>query len=269
MTDDTQTIITAPLWRPEKVTWVYRNPDPTQVLDRIKSKSARKFLRATDEVMKQYNLSAVYGPCSFEEYLYWLKLYNQRTEEKNFNFIAQPEWYQQKLNEQKIIEKVFIFQGTVLIAGKIITISPDQIARSAFKTSIDFDFPDWSNSSLGLLLDYLYLSYYCALPLKGITAGRSRNLFGLINSLGYLAFKFRVGYSCEILTRDNTFSQEFVAPTNHAFCTFLTPLQGEYCAQPSLYRSSAIMQNDGPWEEIARIYTAPIQPIDTIGTGKK
>ena len=236
----------SPLWRPGKVNWVYENSDPTQVLERIKTKSGRKFLRAIDEILPVNNIRIEWGPCSQAEYLLWLELYLKITDKKQFNVLANPSWYEQKVSEHKQIEKIFIFQNDYLLGGKIISISQEDAVRSAFKISENYDFgKEVSNGSLGLLLDYLYLQHYSELGYKTITGGHSRNLFGIINKIGYLNFKLRLGYSAEVEVANNTFSQVIETEVDKPFCCFLTANQtGVSIPQLYSYKEDALPLND-------------------------
>ncbi|PIR61272.1 MAG: hypothetical protein COU68_00405 [Candidatus Pacebacteria bacterium CG10_big_fil_rev_8_21_14_0_10_45_6] len=236
----------APLWRPEKVNWVYKNPDPAQILERIKTKSGRKFLRAIDEISQTNNLRIEQGPCSANEYSQWLELYLKITDKKKFNVLANPGWYEQKISEHKQIEKIFIYQNEYLLGGKIITISQEGMVRSAFKISENYDFgKEVGNGSLGLMFDYLYLQHYTKLGYQKITGGHSRNLFGIINKVGYLNFKLRLGYSAEIEVENNMFSQVIENSDDLPFCSYLTPDQTANSApQLFAYRSAALSYND-------------------------
>lgn len=234
-----------PLWRPDKITWVYQNPDPNQVLDRIQTKSGRKFLRSLEQIKLQYNISFEIGPCTEHEYLQWLELYFEITEAKKFRKPAQPEWYAQKIAENKQIEKVFLYQNGFLLGGKIISISKDNIVRSAFKITRPYEFgKEIKNGSLGLMLDYVFLQHYSK-QYKHITGGRSQNLFGIFNKIGYLNFKLRIGYSAKIEIADNNFSQVVTNKDDMPFCSFLTtdPTQNSF-PQLYSYRGEELLQND-------------------------
>lgn len=254
----------SPLWRPEKVLWIYKDHNPDLVIDRIKSKSARKFVRAIDETMDQYSFELDMGVCTRKDFLNWLELYHRRSDEKQFELFATEAWFDEKSREQRKIEKLFIYQNGILIGGKIITISEDLVVRSAFKASIPFQFAASGNSSLGLMLDYLYLAHYSKQKVSKITGGRSRNLFGVINSIGYLCFKLRMGYSCEIQPNVSIFENEFRVPENRPFCTFLTHAEQEDL-DPDLYFYGESLAQVGELHELQTLHSYlpfPTQEIE-------
>lgn len=243
----------SPFWRAEKITWTYRNHDPNSVLDRIKSKSARKFLRKFDLVMDEYHFRYEISSCSKQDFTGWLELYHQRSLEKHLDIIATPAWYDQRKSEGKIIEKIFFFQGKSLIGGKIITISKDQVVRSAFKASIPFDFKGRRNASLGILLDYIYLEHYSKRDVRLITGGRSRNLFGITNSIGYLCFKLRVGYMPEVMKADNVIDQSFGVPKNRSFLSFMTSVPDD-CRNPDLFLIGSNPGHPSDMQELGSLF---------------
>lgn len=230
----------SPLWRPQKITWIYRNPDPSTVIERIRSKSARKFVGSIDSVLEKYELRYEISACTEQDYLEWLDLYLQRSTAKHFDMLASPDWYKNKFLERKKVEKIFIYKKNTLLGGRIITISDQNIVRSAFKASIPFKFDEGGNASLGLILDYLYLLHYSSLAPTQITGGTSRNLFGIINSVGYLCFKLRMGYEPAIYLNKNVLSQSVDVPAEKSFFAFMSSANEE-CQSPELH----YFENDG------------------------
>ncbi len=216
------TIHFTPLWRPQKISWIYSVTSNKSVLENIQSKNARKFLRGIDDFLKDNHFEISAGICSRAEYEEFLQLYNERVDARGFESIANLGWYKAKEREGKTVEKLFIKQNGVLVGGKIITVIDGQI-RSSFKASLQLPiFQKIHNSSLGLILDYLMLEHYIKRNPRLLTAGSSRNLFGVINTVGYLIFKLRMGYQPMVINPDTTFEQSTPTPNQPVWFTFLS-----------------------------------------------
>ncbi len=211
-----------PLWRPQKISWIYPIDPNRTVLETIRSKHAKKFLAGTSLFLQQNNFEVSHGSCSLKEYEEFLLLYNQRINEKGFEPLATLEWFHAKKEEGKTVEKLFIRQNNVLVGGKIITTINHEF-RSSFKASLQLPiFHKQHNASLGILLDYLMLEEYVKRKPTLLMAGTSRNLFGVINTMGYLIFKLRMGYQPLVINEKTVFEQETTNPEKSIWLTFLS-----------------------------------------------
>lgn len=216
------TINFQPLFRPQKVSWIYPLESKKSVLENIHSKHAIKFLSGLNEFLTNHQLEVSTGVCSRTEYEEFLQLYNERVAARGFESIANLEWYKTKEREGKSIEKLFIKQSGVLVGGKIITVIDKQV-RSSYKASVQLPiFQKPRNASLGLILDYLMLEHYIKTKPTLLTAGTSRNLFGVINTIGYLVFKLRIGYLPKVINPNTTFEQSTPTPNQPVWFTFLS-----------------------------------------------
>ena len=216
-----QDINFSPLWRPQKISWVYPTPSDRSVLENIRSKNSRKFLGTIPEFFQLNNFEINSGACTFKEYKEFLELYNERTAARGFDPIAKTEWFSAKKREGKKVEKIFIRQNNQLIGGKIITIIGGEI-RSSYKASQQLPiFQKLHNASLGLILDYLMLDHYMKRKPTLLTAGTSRNVFGVFNTIGYLIFKLRMGYKPQVINPKTIFEQRTKDPHKNIWLTFL------------------------------------------------
>lgn len=216
------TIHFTPLWRPQKISWVYPIDSTKTVLETIRSKHAQKFLATVSDFLVANNFQVSTGTCNPKDYQEFLQLYNERINARGFESLATVEWFYAKKKEGKTVEKLFIKQNGVLVGGKIITVIDRQV-RSSFKASLQLPiFQKLRNASLGLILDYLMLEHYIKTKPMLLTAGTSRNLFGVINTIGYLVFKLRIGYLPKVINPDTTFEQSTPTPNQPVWFTFLS-----------------------------------------------
>ncbi len=216
------TIHFTPLWRPQKVSWIYPTASDKSVLENIRSKNARKFLRTIPEFLQLNNFEINSGACTFKEYTEFLELYNERTAARGFDPIARADWFSAKKREGKKVEKIFVRHNNQLIGGKIITIIGGEV-RSSYKASQQLPmFQKLHNASLGLILDYLMLEQYIKGKPTLLTAGTSRNLFGVFNTIGYLIFKLRMGYQPIVVNPKTVFEQTTKNPNKNIWFTFLS-----------------------------------------------
>lgn len=235
------TINFQPLFKPQKVSWIYPLESKKSVLENIQSRHARKFLSGLNEFLTNHQLEVSTGICSPAEYEKFLQLYHERVTARGFESIANLDWYKTKEKEGKSIEKLFIKQNGVLVGGKIITVIDKQI-RSSYKASIQLPiFQKLRNASLGLILDYLMLEHYIKTKPALLTAGTSRNLFGVINTIGYLVFKLRIGYLPKVINPDTTFEQSTPTPNQPVWFTFLSQT-GKINHDLNLYYSGDLSQ---------------------------
>ena len=212
----------SPLWRPQKISWIYPIASNKSVIENIQSKNARKFLGNVSEFLKLNNFEISSGECTLKEYKEFLVLYNERTAARGFDPIAKAEWFSTKKKEGKKIEKIFIRHNNQLIGGKIITIIGGEI-RSSYKANQQLPiFQKLHNASLGLILDYLMLEHYIKRKPTLLTAGTSRNLFGVFNTVGYLIFKLRMGYQPLVINPKTIFEHSTIIPKKDFWLTFLS-----------------------------------------------
>ncbi len=179
--------------RSEKVQWrfPYQGGDP---LEHIKSKGLQSFLRNLDPILNDHHITWEYKPVTLAEFETWLDYYHSKMEELAYDHLASTEWYQDRAAKGKAIEGLFAYRNGELVGSAIFTREGTEKATFAFKASDRIDLTGKSNSSLGAALDYLFLREMISQQVKIISAGQSRNAFGVINSLGYLDYKLRFGY---------------------------------------------------------------------------
>jgi hypothetical protein len=180
--------------RPERVRYFFAE-NYTDVLSEIKSKSSRKFLRKSDEVLVQNNITWEYKPVSEQEFLDWLPYYREKMTEHGYDILANPEWYQKTVADGKKVEGFFFYKAGKMIGSTILSRIGTENAAGNFKASDRLDLSSEDNSSIGIVIDYFYLREMANQKVKHISAGRSRNAFGVINGIGYLQYKLRLGYS--------------------------------------------------------------------------
>lgn len=182
------------LVRPQKIRWSF--PIGDDVFSRLKSKSMVQFLKNTDSILAAAQLTYTYTKdISKADFLEWLPYYQSKMTEQGYRLLATPEWFDRKKAEGKEVESLFFYQHGQLVGSGIFTKdSAHDMAVFAFKANNKLELNSGGNDSLGALLDYLFLKLMVDQKVSHISAGRSRNAFGVFNTLGYLDYKLRFGY---------------------------------------------------------------------------
>lgn len=178
--------------RPEKVDWQFELTTPT-VLESIKSKGLRSFLRKAPEILLEKGLSTVFEPISEANFAEWLPFYQAKMTEQGYTIMASPEWLSQRQAQGWQLYGLWIRQGDQLVGSGVMSVH-DGVGTLHFKASDRIDLSSQSNSSLGVVIDYLFAQHVHELGVTTISGGRSRNAFGVFNTLGYLDFKLKFGY---------------------------------------------------------------------------
>lgn len=181
------------LVRPVKIRWVFDCEG--EVIDCIHSKSLRKFLRNSEQIAKDHQLTIQVTDCDFEMFKDWLKFYELKIAEHGYQIKASMDWFKQKQAEQKQVKIIQIEkQGVRVSAGILVINSVENSITLAFSANEYLSLGSSSNASMGYLLNYEYLKWAKQHRFKLITSGRSRNAFGVANRYGYLEYKLRMGY---------------------------------------------------------------------------
>jgi hypothetical protein len=210
--------------RPEKISWFFP-PQTTDLLAEIKSKSLRGFLKRTPELLSEHGLVTNIAQMSKEQFRSWLPYYTEKMEEQSYEILATPEWFDLKMEQQKNVYSIFIHQGETLVAALIFTHTPENNHSSiAFRANDRLDIFSGGRSSIGALLDYAFLEWSLQKKCTSISAGRTRNAFGVINTLGNLDYKLRFGYLPKP-TKDTVL--ETSVPLTEAGCAYFYGLQND------------------------------------------
>lgn len=180
--------------RPEKIIW--RFPEHvSDVLAAMKSKTLRKFLQNTDQELSSNGITYEYKKLSDEEFLAWLPYYEKKMSENGYDLIASPAWLAKKKEQGVTLDGMFFYQHGEMVGSGIFTRNENHKATFAFKASERIDLGQEAHASLGAIIDYLFLKEMSEQHVEVISAGRSRNAFGVINNLGYVDYKLKFGYT--------------------------------------------------------------------------
>ncbi len=180
--------------RPEKISWFfpYQTAD---LLSEIKSKSLRSFLRRNFELKTEHGLEQRISQMSKKDFAAWLPYYADKMAEHSYEILATLEWFNLKMDQRKEVYSIFIHQAEKLVASLIFTHNPENNHSSiAFRANDRLDIFPGGRSSIGALLDYAFLGWSLEKKCSSISAGRTRNEFGVINTFGNLDYKLRFGY---------------------------------------------------------------------------
>lgn len=180
------------LARTEKIIW--RFPAQSDVLAQIKSKSLRSFLSHTDEILEQNHITTETKELDEVAYLEWLPYYREKMTENEYDVLANEEWFSQRQSENKNVEGIFFYQNGKVIGSGIMTLEGTHKAALSFKATDRIELSGKSNASLGAVVDFMFLKTATNRGFEIISGGRSRNAFGVINTLGYLDYKLKLGY---------------------------------------------------------------------------
>lgn len=180
------------LIRPEKISWLF--PTDSDIFSQIKSKSLARFLKKTDQIIAKNQLIVSHVKYDQQTFMAWLPYYQDKMAENEYEQIATREWFDQKIEGGLSVEGINITQNNRLVGSAVYTKRQNEFCSLAFKASDRLNISPQSNASVGALLDYIFLKTMMAQGMKKISAGRSRNAFGVINTLGNLTYKLRLGY---------------------------------------------------------------------------
>lgn len=181
------------LQRPEKLLWLYPQ-GVTEPLDHLNSSSLRKFLAKAEELLSDNHITWEVKTLDEAGFTQWLSYYQSKMDENEFSTIADIAWFQKRLAEGYQIQGLWFLKGEQLVASGILRVKDTEEVVLAFKASDRLELGGKANSSIGAVVDYCFLQYAVDQGFGRISAGRSRNAFGVINSIGYLDFKLRFGY---------------------------------------------------------------------------
>lgn len=195
MTTPPSTIDLTPfqLLRPEKLLWTYPQ-GVTEPLDHLNSSSLRKFLAKAETYLSDAHVTWEIVPVTQAGFLEWLVYYQSKMDENEFSAIADLNWYEKRIQEGYQIFGLWFKKDGRLVASGILRVKNTEEIVLAFKASDRLELGGKANSSIGAVVDFSFLQYAVEQGFQRISAGRSRNAFGVINSLGYLDFKLRLGY---------------------------------------------------------------------------
>lgn len=178
--------------RPEKVSWRFSS-STTDVISAVKSKSLQKVLRRSEEIMQTMQLRVTDEELSLEEFELWLPYYQAKMAENQYELMASTEWYNNRIDQGKSIRMIRITQQENLV-GTLVYVETHDKGTIAFRANDKLDLPGGGRSSVGSFLDYHFVQHMLDKKKTIISAGRSRNAFGVINTLGNLDYKLRFGY---------------------------------------------------------------------------
>jgi hypothetical protein len=179
--------------RPEKISWAIEATSK-DALELIQSKSVRSFLRQSHTLLEEAGIMLDFKELSLESFLQWLPFYEAKMSEHEYDILANSEWFHKRQAEGKKIYGLFFYKADQLVGSGIITVGNDKGTLS-FKASERIDLSSKTNSSFGSIIDYLFMQKILDMGLTHISGGTSRNAFGVINTIGYLDYKLRLGYA--------------------------------------------------------------------------
>jgi hypothetical protein len=183
--------------RPEKVRWRIEVQDG-DILNSLKSNSLKTFLSQSEQILSDHHIEVSYHTLNKEEYLDWLKYYEENMTRHGYDIIATEKWYDDRIEQGKTVEGMFFTQlhnqEKRLVASGIFTIDGAEKATFAFKASERLKLTGGDRGTLGAILDYYFMREMLKKSVKIISAGKSRNAFGVYNTLGYLNYSLRFGF---------------------------------------------------------------------------
>lgn len=179
--------------RPERLNYDFPLFAPDRVIDQIKSKSLRSFLADTDDMLKKNNITWKYEDLTKKKYNEWLPFYKEKMEEHNYDVRAKAGWYQEKIKQGFILKCIFFYKNEKMVGSGIFSLKNNK-ANFAYKASDRITIGSKTSSSLGSIIEFLFLKL-AAQNHCDIANSRSRNAFGFFNTLGYLDYKLRFGYT--------------------------------------------------------------------------
>lgn len=180
--------------RPEKL--IYEFPLPSNshdLINQIKSKGLRSFLANIDEVLEKNNIIWTYKDLTEQEFNEWLPYYTKKMKEHDYDIRAEKNWHEEQTKKGIKIKAIFLYQNKKLVGSGIFTFH-NKIANFAYKASDRIAVSSQASSSIGSIIEFLFLKKISESGVYKTVSNRSRNGFGFFNTLGYLELKLRFGY---------------------------------------------------------------------------
>ena len=115
-------------------------------------------------------------------------------EELKHTVWADEKWYQEETQKGYNIKALFFYQNGKIVGSGIMAFK-DNLVSLAFKATDRITVSHVSYGSLGSIIDFLRLKLICKEGNSKTVVTRSRNAFGVINSIDYLDFRLRFGYT--------------------------------------------------------------------------
>ncbi|MBI3305754.1 hypothetical protein HYZ82_01310 [Candidatus Nomurabacteria bacterium] len=143
--------------------------------------------------MAKNNIKYKYEDLTEEKFIEWLPYYKEKMEEHNYDVRAKEEWYQEQIKKGFIMKGIFFYQDKKLVGSGIFGFHKGS-THFAYKASNRIILSAKKGSSLGSIIEFLFLKKSAESGICKIATNRSRNAFGFFNTLGYLDLKLRFGY---------------------------------------------------------------------------
>lgn len=186
-------LIVFSLRRPNHIRWLFPTfKSDTDILQNIHSDKLRKHLVHTDDLIDKYQIKITKEVLTKKTYLQWLTHYNEVIKSKSFTTFATDNWFNEKMKQGKSVELMSFFQNDILIGTKVYTLKENNVIAS-FKTTVSESISFTKKISFGAVMDYHFLRELCKRNITNVNFGKSRNQFGVDNSLGLLEYKLKFG----------------------------------------------------------------------------
>ena len=157
----------------------------------IQSKKLKKLLKNHENIVQSESLTWDFHLLQEVEYDDWIRYYETQFRKMKYDLLAKKSTFEKYSREEWEVYSLDLFQKGNLIGRKLVTIKEKE-GISRFKVSAhDFRL---GKCSIGAFIDYLMLlELNRDFQIQDISFGKSRNQFGVTNSLGYLEYKFHFG----------------------------------------------------------------------------
>ncbi|MCM2338881.1 MAG: hypothetical protein NDI62_00265 [Burkholderiales bacterium] len=180
--------------RPEKILYYLPISNETDLFNNIKGKKLKSFLLKSDDILKKNSIEWRYEELTKKKFLEWLVYYEEKMKEHGHAILADEEWYQEQTNKGFNIKALFFYQNNKMIGSGIMAFKDDLVSL-AFKATDRITISHVSYGSLGSIIDFLRLKLICKEGNYKTVITRSRNAFGVFNTIDYLDLRLRFGYS--------------------------------------------------------------------------
>ncbi|NCN06947.1 MAG: hypothetical protein GW946_03860 [Candidatus Pacebacteria bacterium] len=181
--------------RPEKLQWFFPLVgSEEEILQNIKSKSLRSFLRKTENSLAEAGITWEQKWLTEQDFQAWLQYYKKKMVEQHFDIFATAAWYAEMISRGLTIGGIFLYQAEKLVGSAIYTQTADHgLITNHFKASEHLIGFRERNGSLGALVDFIFLRESIKTGRPQISTGRARNATGVFNMYGYIDYKLRFG----------------------------------------------------------------------------